>query len=395
MSNYKKIKRNRNIFGKNYGISAGATIIWTLLIIFFVGIGWFLYEPIYKLVTEGVPRKEPSPITDIANETDNPPLAENEPPLEENPTEPVKQKNMSCSYIPTSILLDNDALEQHLLTLNKDKINSVMIDLKDINGNILYKTQLNGYNETRIVSSDAIDLKETISKITEKGFSVVGRIYAFKDHVAPLLFGDMSIKYMDTNMIWLDNTKENGGRPWLNPYSETAQNYIIDIANEAYSLGVRDIVFDGVQFPSAGLSVANFGKISKTNSEILKDFAEKADNSANEKGGRAFIAVNSSAIFGDNKIYGGNPLDFAKYGVALNLQPSLFTNDFKLSEDVVLENPTANQGKTVEAILSALKNDLDIEKTIAILGGGTTDHLSEQAEKTAAFGIKDYIAIMP
>lgn len=394
MSNYKKIKRNRNIFGRNFGLSAGAVIVWTLLIVFFVGCGWFLYDPIYKIVTEGFPKREPAPITQDENKNENkPPEIGNE--NTSNTQKPVEQKNINCSYIPGNILLNKDSLTTHLDSLNKEKINSVMIDLKDINGNILYKTALDGINETRIVASNAVDLKETISLIKEKGFSVVGRIYAFKDHVAPLLFGDMSIKYMDTNMLWLDNAKENGGRPWLNPYSEKAQEYILNIAKEACSLGVNEIIFDGVQFPAAGSSVANYGKISKTNSEILKDFAEKADKMATESSSKAYIAVNSSAIFGNNKIYGGNPLDFAKYGVALNLQPSLFVNGFKLSDDIILENPTAQPGSTVETVLSVLKDKIDTKNTIAILGGGTNDQLAEQTQKAKAFGIKDYIAVMP
>lgn len=398
VSKYKKIKRNRNIFGKNLGISPGGVIIWTILIVFFVGCGWFLYDPIYKLVTEGFPKsevKQEMPPTEQEDNSKTPNITTEDTNLENDTPQKTPNNNISCSYITSDILLNNDKFKSYLDTLNKEKVSSVMIDLKDINGNVLYKTSLDDIDETRIISPNAIDLKSTVSLIKEKGFNVVGRIYSFKDHIAPFIFNKMSVKYMDTNLTWLDNTKENGGKPWLNPYSKEAQNYILDLAKEAHTLGINEIIFDKVEFPSEGYAYANFGKITKTNTEILKDFAEKAENLANEQDFNAYIAVNSSAIFLDNKMYGGNPLDFAKFGIALDLQPSLYTDGFKLPNDKVLENPSAKQGETVEAVLNALKGKINKEKTIAILGSTTTDQLEDQIKKVNDFGIKNYISIMP
>ena len=46
------------------------------------------------------------------------------------------------------------------------------------------------------------------------------------------------------------NKQENGGKSWLNPYSEVAQMYIADLSLECVRAGCSAIMLDGGQFPA-------------------------------------------------------------------------------------------------------------------------------------------------
>lgn len=54
-----------------------------------------------------------------------------------------------------------------------------------------------------------------------KGITPLPRVFAFKDHTAPSTLMEARIGLENQpGWMWLDNSKEAGGRPWLNPYSQ-------------------------------------------------------------------------------------------------------------------------------------------------------------------------------
>ena len=74
----------------------------------------------------------------------------------------------------------------------------------------------------------------------------------------PRIDRTMAVHYNKTQMIWLDNEASKGGKPWLNPYSQTAQNYLLEVVKEVKNLGVDAILLDGVQLPDLNSNVATF-----------------------------------------------------------------------------------------------------------------------------------------
>lgn len=78
-------------------------------------------------------------------------------------------------------------------------------------------------------------------------------------------------------MIWLDNEASKGGKPWLNPYSQTAQNYLLEVVKEVKNLGVDAILLDGVQFPDLNSNVATFdGEGSVSRNAVLVNLSTPA-----------------------------------------------------------------------------------------------------------------------
>ncbi len=76
------------------------------------------------------------------------------------------------------------------------------------------------------------------------------RIWCFEDHTAPSGCYEGAVKYGSADgVLWLDNSAENGGRSWLNPCSDTARKYVLDIVCDAVNFGADAVVLEGLRFP--------------------------------------------------------------------------------------------------------------------------------------------------
>ena len=64
---------------------------------------------------------------------------------------------------------------------------------------------------------------------------------------------------------------------WLDPASEMAHQYLIDLAKEAMDAGVDEIELDYVRYPVIGIKNADFklAAIGKTKTEVIRDFVRE------------------------------------------------------------------------------------------------------------------------
>ena len=134
----------------------------------------------------------------------------------------------------------------------------------------------------------------------------MARIYCFKDTQMPRIDRTMAVHYNKTQMIWLDNEASKGGKPWLNPYSQTAQNYLLEVVKEVKNLGVDAILLDGVQFPDLKSNVATFdGEGSVSRNAVLVNFVNSCVSACS--GTPVICAMKGEAAAGGSSdIYNGS-----------------------------------------------------------------------------------------
>ena len=122
----------------------------------------------------------------------------------------------------------------------------------------------------------------------------MGRLFAFKDRTATAHMYDSAVKYMDSEVNWIDDSRDNGGKSWLNPNNREAQDYIIALTEEAVGMGLEAVLPDGVQFPEGvSLNLATYGNTGTLDkSAILTDFLTRARGAAEGKGGYIATTVN-------------------------------------------------------------------------------------------------------
>lgn len=149
----------------------------------------------------------------------------------------------------TSWVASNGPLREGLVKLiDETEINTVVIDIKDYSGKIVYKIST---PELRAFGSEEIrvsDLQEFIERLHKKNIYVVGRVAVFQDAYFVKHRPDLAVKTKNGLNIW----KDRKGISWVDPGSHEYWDYIILIAKESRKLGFDEINFDYIRFPSDG-----------------------------------------------------------------------------------------------------------------------------------------------
>ena len=86
-------------------------------------------------------------------------------------------------------------------------------------------------------------------------------IYTFRDHRYPSANNAAATQYMDSDFLWVDNDPEKGGKAWLNPFSQQAQDHIRKIVDDACAAGFEQIV---LQAFSSGRLFSGYDRLRRT-----------------------------------------------------------------------------------------------------------------------------------
>lgn len=155
----------------------------------------------------------------------------------------------------------------HYVQLAKTtEINSYVVDIKDDDGYIGYKTLV-----PEAVAVGGWKSKYNVDKVIrtfhDNNVHVIGRLVCFKDPVLSSKKPDLAIKSTNGG-VW----KDSKGKTWLDPYNKDNWDYIIKVAKEAVSKGFDEIQFDYVRFPSDGKKTMYFGGSDKKKYEVINEF---------------------------------------------------------------------------------------------------------------------------
>ena len=268
-----------------------------------------VYQPVYNLLMNR--QEEPPPAeSSAASQPAEEPSSAQESSQPEAPAVTVPQSSGGqTAYLPAQTLAGTQELGPLFAQLKAMGMDSVLIDLKDSVGKVLYQSQV---EEASASLDPQYDLAQVAEAAGQAGLTVTGRLWAFQDKMAATVLYDSCVKYNDTSFNWLDRDAEDGGKPWLNPYADGAQQYLLDLMAEAMEAGVKDFVLAGVQFPSGiSLSAANYGDQAQETgrAQVLSDFVTRAEELAAQGEGVCWYQVASSDLLAPDSdplgIYGG------------------------------------------------------------------------------------------
>ncbi len=293
-------------------------------------IGWFSYEPLMELINDR--NKE-------IIEQDPVPEKPQEPAYVPVPEEFLEKETVAVT-VPESVLYSALDYYDFLKGLDEE-VTAVVIDMKTETGTVTYKSNQVSIANAGAAAENAVDLKNRISTAENLGLDVIARVYAFKDSTAPYNAGDMAIRYeSEEGILWLDESIDNGGKPWLNPYSDTAQKYILDIVYDAIDYKVDAILLEGVSFPESGdMDYAYFGVGAEgvSREEILLQFTKRIYSGTVITDTDLIIGYDSFDALTTPDIYGGDPLGFSADGYS----PVIVLNDYigeRIGDDFYYRN---------------------------------------------------------
>ncbi len=147
----------------------------------------------------------------------------------------------------TAASAGNDSYRQKLIiNLKKGYINSVVIDIKDYSGYILYDTQVAEVNKIQ-GKKIRMNARQVIDDFHAAGIYTIARQTVFQDPVLAEAKPELAMHTKAGN-IWRDNKN----LAWLDPSNEKVWEYNLTISKEAVLLGFDEINFDYMRYPSDG-----------------------------------------------------------------------------------------------------------------------------------------------
>jgi hypothetical protein len=97
-----------------------------------------------------------------------------------------------------------------LISLAKNtEINSVIIDVKEVDGKVAYDMSKFNFDELKPTSYNQFDnIKDIIKKLHKNNIYVIGRIVVFKDQLLAKHHPELTIKKKDKKTIWTDRNRK-------------------------------------------------------------------------------------------------------------------------------------------------------------------------------------------
>ncbi len=293
-----KKRRKKTIYSKR--VSVPKIILFCVLILVLIFVGYSVAGPVSRFVKQSLTNNMTQSDIQIEEPIDEQPQLQ-----EKKSISPISSKALQIEQ--TSLMPESIDAFINLATQQGDK--TFMVELKTADGLVWYNSSLESIKSYNALSPNVIDLKSVVEKFKQNGLSLVVKLHTFADTTAPSLERDNTFRYKgEGDYKWLDNSVEDGGKPWLNPYKPKAVEYNLDIVKEVINSGVEHIIIDSVIFPKT----KSYDQIDFEGLDTI-DFYQARDNYltqvsqiANQNGVCAYYAFDVSALCG---------VDFRTYGI--------------------------------------------------------------------------------
>lgn len=247
-------------------------------------------------------------------------IEEAQPSGLESKEEPDEYKTRieTSIFLPMDVVLDSDTLDTSLELLKDSSINTVVLEVKADDGKLAFKTSDPTAVEYNINQEDGTQLADALAKIKAAGLNAVAQISCFRDDLMPREAQTLACR-SKKKVIWLDEDECT----WLNPYSDSAREYIINVIEDVCEIGFSEILLTHLSFPMDGeTSVIHYSKEESKQGAIKAFFDELSalaetnkdlriaavyDNYNNEESGQVLSDMVSSfyRIYTDVEIEAG------------------------------------------------------------------------------------------
>ncbi|MEA3455992.1 MAG: putative glycoside hydrolase [Campylobacterota bacterium] len=133
-----------------------------------------------------------------------------------------------------------------LKKIETTEINAIVVDIKNVKGNISYRTDVEKANQVSASKHRTIkDIHHFLAELKSRDIYSIARICVFKDTRQARHFPHRAIK-TSRGAVW----KDKHNTAWVDPYRKESQDYTLAIAEDAAKAGFDEINFDYIRFPA-------------------------------------------------------------------------------------------------------------------------------------------------
>lgn len=160
----------------------------------------------------------------------------------------LKEKPEAVKAIYLTAYSAGGNLDLYLDLVDRTEVNAVVIDVKDVTGEVMYPSEVPLANEIGATREVLPDLETLAKQLKERDVYSIARVAVFEDDILPRERPDLAPTDSATGGPWLNNA----GQAWSDGYSREVWEYNTAIAKEAAEAGFDEIQFDYIRFPSDG-----------------------------------------------------------------------------------------------------------------------------------------------
>ena len=375
-----KIKRYNQIYSKKRVNPKKVVAIIIALIILFLG-GMYIGKTVSNYIQNPPPKEELLPDEESG---------EGEGVTPEQPPAVAEIPVNSSREVLVGDLINEVKRNQIIGEMKTSGQNTVLVTIKDEIGNVKYTSANPIGLKAGAGSPQKLDITAVSAVLKENGIKLAVKLSAFKDSVSAT--ETRYIKYQGTETRWIDESPQNGGKPWLDPTAPESQDYILSLVDEVYNMGADIVVLDDVNYPpnKSGIKSATYrgGNDPATKQTALKTFVQKAQDKAAEKSKELMVLVDSDETLKDTGfLYGGSAFDLGIKNMVFDFSAPIKVTDVLIDgAPVVLDKANKNvSNSTVMQFLN--KNIKDGGKIVPL---GTTAEIAEIIKQNP--DIKNYIS---
>lgn len=212
-------------------------------------------------------------------------------------------------YMPYDRLGDTTYIRSFIKKIERKDCNSVIIDFKTESGKLCYSSLNSHAINGRCAIFDNNTVREALSIFKKENICVAARMFCFLDNTIPSHSPGLAVKYMGTDVNWIDTAMGGDGKTWLNPCSELSRTYILNIIKELQEFNIDGFILEKCHFPDSGNTdgatypgLKNF----KNKNDVLKTFISAVKSQLNSDEFLIITQSASTALNGNKKIYSGS-----------------------------------------------------------------------------------------
>lgn len=183
------------------------------------------------------------------------------------------------------------SMEDLIALVDETELNTMVIDVKNDEGNITYRMELPAAQEMGACINYIPDMEGLMQTLKEHDVYTIARIVCFKDPYLAEGQPELMLRNPDGTPF-----TDSYGLAWVNPYKEGVWEYLTQVSEAAIDIGFDEIQFDYVRFPiGSEADAADYGvdMESYPKEQAIADFLAYASERIHAKG-----ALVTADVFG-------------------------------------------------------------------------------------------------
>lgn len=184
-------------------------------------------------------------------------------------------------YANWSVLTTPGGLDDLIEIANTTEVNAIVIDIKQ--DTVYYDSQVPFFRNAGTVNP-IMDLGQVLKKLQDNDIYAIARLIVFQDPLVAEARPELAVHDVKGD-VWVNEM----GVAWVNAFNEELWDANIALATEATQLGVDEIQYDYVRFPSDGdLTTAEFGReyTAEAREAAITGFMKRSYEAIHAEGGQ-------------------------------------------------------------------------------------------------------------